>query len=90
MLADIVNLLSRHNLHRARNEAVVPLNTNLFQQREKMVSERIVLYETNHSIIVFKRNLPNSKVSLINAYSIHLALQESLNAVAIHEIYKKI
>ena len=66
------------------------MNQNLSQQREKMASDRKVLYVTNQSIIVYKRELPNSKVSLINAYSIHLALQESLNAVAIHETYKKI
>ena len=55
-----------------------------------MKSDRVVLYVTNFEIIIYKREIPNSKVAQINAYSIHLALQESLNAVAIHEAYKRI
>ena len=55
-----------------------------------MKSNRTVLYVTNYEIIIYKRELPNSKVSQISAYSIHLAIQESLNAVAIHEAFKRI
>ena len=42
------------------------------------------------TIVIYKRDQPCSKVSMIQSYSIAIPYYEGLNACSIHEVYKKI
>ena len=90
LLADIVHLLSKHNVLRARNEAIVAVSQDLAQQRAAQRSSRVALDAVEQTIIIYRREQACSKVSMIQAYCIAVPHYEGSNACCIHEVYKRI